>query len=370
MDRYSLSLLAVCLSLVSTVASAADSASNSPDVEQLESEIDKLKHLLAAKEKQLADTKGPTLATKTASDAKTLMRTDGATTASEPTALSNLIRQVSLRNSVFDANKITLPAEFSYTHPGHGASSYGVDAALNFELQPTYLPFGSTTSTNIGVEYHRNTDSGALEDLFETGLQFENVLGFAATWPVLLDTTGEGYFKVDKIRHFDSLNGDVKLQPVIYFERMGLPGLSFLNTDNYHRVGVLRWQWQPFVGAQYEGTVDTDGVSTGQHVILNYGVELQLFPFFKLLGKQIEIDASYKGWKPYDFTGVYADDKISNFFEARLTYNFTAPNPLRIGERTAPTVDMGVTLKYQNGDDLDSGLKHVDLFTLSLTARF
>jgi hypothetical protein len=292
--------------------------------------------------------------------------------AESPNLFSDFVKQVNLRNSVFDKDAFDKPAAISYTRPGSGPASYAIDAGLKVEMQPLFFPWGETLSPSLGIDYHRNTNAGNLMDRVQVGTQFEYTLGSTATSPVALEITGDVSYKVDNAKSLDSLIGSTKMQPVLRFEKMGLPGFALLNSDNYQRLWTARWRWEPFLGLQYEDTTQTGaGVQSGHHALVNYGVELQVDPFFTTtLGKKVEFTAAYKGDTPVNPTGVFAKEQTTSYFEMDLTYMFTAPNPVMIGKETAKNIDMGITLKYQNGDNLETGDMHLDVLTLALTGRF
>ena len=333
--------------------------------------LDRLNQEVAETKQRLDAIRGPNSQTVPKADEKNATVATEDTTGGSENPFSSFIKQVSLRQSVFDKDAFDKPAAISYTHPSSGSPSVAIDAGLKVEMQPKFIPWGATITSSLGMDYHRNTSPGALKDLFEVGGQFEHTLGFAATWGLSLDTAGDIAYKVDKVRHIDSIEGSIKTHPVFTFEKMGLPALSFLNTDNYHQMGCVRWNWEPFVGAQYEDTTGTgSGVQSGHHLLIDYGVELRLYPFFKSIGKKVEITASYKGWQPVNPTGVFAGEQNSSYFETQITYFFVESNPIRIGEKTSDTLDMGLTFRYQNGDNLETGNKHLDLFIVALTGRF
>jgi|GEM_PF-5192404 len=342
---------------ISLAAEASTTAALEQDVERLQKE-------LAAKKEQLASIRAQHVKESAVVPAE-----------AEPTALnplSNIIKRISLRNSVFNENGFQKDATISYTRPGNGVSSYAIDAGLKFDLQPQFLPFGNTISSSLGVEYHRNSNLATLKNLLQFGAEFEDVLGFAATWPVLFDVTGNVSYKIDDVRDFHSLNGKVKFLPVIYFERMGLDGLRFLNTDNFQRLGSARWRWQLFFEVQYEDTVQTNsGTMSGHHALCDYGAELRLYPFFSTrLGTKVEFTATYKGWTPLSTGGIFSGEQPSSYFETELTYWFDAPNPLSIGEKTADKAAIGLTVGYQAGDNLETGDMNLDLLSLAMHIRF
>ena len=365
-------LVFACSALVPRLCIAADPPPESASQEEaLMRKLDRLNEEVAATKQQLEALRNRNHKTVIASE-KASAETTQDTSAESPNLLSSFVKQVSLRNSVFDKDAFAKPAAISYTRPGNGPASYAVDAALKVEMQPLYFPWGETLSSSLGLDYHHNTNPADFKDRVQVGGQFEDTIGFAASSGILLDTTGDVSYKVDNAKNLDSLVGSIKIQPVLYFERMGFPALTLLNTDNYHRLGIARWRWEPFLGMQYEDTVQTSaGIQSGHHAIVNYGAELEIYPFFKTkLGKKVEFIAAYKGNTPVDATGVFAGEQTTSYFEMELTYLFTAPNPVKIGAETPQTIDMGITLKYQNGDNLETGDMNLDVFTIALTGRF
>lgn len=371
LKKATFSILFAFLFIALSVISRAETPTPTSEEEALQQKLDRLNEEVAATKARLAVIRGARVPPAVESDKKKEESTQ-ATSVESQNFLSSFIRQVNLWNSVFNKDYFKQPAEISYVRPGSGPSSFAIDAGVRVEMQSKYFSWGETISPAIGVDYHRSTNPAALKDLFQAGGQFEDTIGFAATSGVLLDNVADISYKIDRVRRLDSLNASITLYPVVTFGKMGLPVLAFLNTDNYHRSLGMRWRWEPFIGATYEDTVQTGAaVKSGHHGILDYGVEFLIYPFFSTkLGKQIEITASYKGWEPIDPTGVFGWEHTSSYYEADLTYLFISPNPITVGEMTSRTVDWGLTFKYQNGTNLETGDKNLDLLTLALTGRF
>jgi hypothetical protein len=365
-------LVAATVALV-TQTSAADSSAVAAQEDTLLQKLETLNREVVAVQRQLKAIRDSDPERHKEDNEKIIALQTAQSTESNASsnAFGAVIKKVKLQQSVFDKDAFAKPASISYTHSGGGSSSYALDVGLGLEMQPRFFPWGETLSSSFGVDYHRNSTVGALKNLFQAGAQFEDTLGFAASSGVSLDTTGDVAYKVNRVNHVDSVEGSFKIHPVITFEKMGLAGLSFLNTDNFHRTGCARWRWEPFFGAQYENAVQTgSATASGRHVLLGYGAELLLYPFYRSIGKKVEVTASYKGWQPFSQTGVYRAEKNSSFFEGGITYLFVESNPIKVGAETSETLDMGLTLKYQNGDNLETGDKHLDLFTVALTSRF
>jgi hypothetical protein len=369
MKSFSVLLLSMLLVSLAVKCFAADSPAATPEEQILLQKLEHLNREVTAVQRQLATLREPDPQADV--ENRTLALETVESTPVPTNVFANVIKQVKLQQSVFDKDAFAKPASISYTHSGGGSSSFALDAGLGIEMQPRFFPWGETLSSSFGLDYHRNTTAGALKNLFQAGAQFEDTLGFAASSGLTLDTAGDVAYKVNRVKHVDSIEGSIKVHPVFTFEKMGLAGLSFLNTDNFHRTGCARWRWEPFIGAQYESAVQSGSATdSGRHLLITYGAELLLQPFYSTLGKKIEMTASYKGWQPFSQTGVYAGERNSSFFEAEITYLFVESNPIKVGAKTSETLDMGLTLKYQNGDNLETGDKHLDVFTVALTSRF
>jgi hypothetical protein len=356
---------------LATQSLAADSSVVAVQEEMLLEKLESLNREVLAVQQQLKAIRDPDPERHLGDYEKTIALETVESTPASSNAFGAVIKKIKLQQSVFDKDAFAKPASISYTHSGAGSSSFALDAGLGFEMQPRFFPWGETLSSSLGLDYHRNSTVGALKNLFQAGAQFEDTLGFAASSGISFDTAGDIGYKINRVKHVDSVEGSFKIHPVITFEKMGLAGLSFLNTDNFHRTGCARWRWEPFVGAQYENAVQTGSATeSGRHVLISYGAELLLQPFYRSIGKKVEVTASYKGWQPFSQTGVYRGERNSSIFEAEITYLFVESNPIKVGAETSETLDMGLTLKYQNGDNLETGDKHLDVFTVALTSRF
>jgi hypothetical protein len=364
-------LLSTALVGLAVESLAADSATLGPEERMLLKKLERLNDEVRVVQGQLETIRRRVIEPDLGGGDRVMALQTAESTPVSGNAFADVIKQIKLQQSVFDKDAFAKPASISYTHAGGASSSFAVDAGLGVELQPRFFPWGETLSSSLGLDYHRNSTVGALKNLLQVGGQFEDTRGFAATSGFALDTVGDVAYKVNRVKHVDSIEGSLKMHPVITFEKMGLSGLSFLNTDNFHRTGCARWRWEPFFGAQYENAVQSGSTTeSGRHLLITYGAELFLQPFYRSMGKKVEVTASYKGWQPFSQTGVYAEERNSSFFEAQITYLFVESNPIKIGAETNGTLDMGLTLKYQNGDNLETGDKHLDVFTVALTSRF
>src|SRR5580704_309456 len=156
--------------------------------EALMQKLDRLNEEVAATKQQLETIRSQKPEPVTASK-KAAAETAPSTSAEPPNLFSNFVKQVNLRNSVFDKDAFDKPADISYTRPGNGPSSYAIDAGLKIVMQPLFFPWGETLSPSLGIDYHRNTNPGNLMDRVQVGTQFEYTLGSTATSPVALEIT-------------------------------------------------------------------------------------------------------------------------------------------------------------------------------------
>jgi len=278
----------------------------------------------------------------------------------EPVA--TVLDRVILRQSVFDQKTFKNPAEITYVRPGSGPADYAIDAGLGFSFI-TYQRGIMQLDWLIGVDYHRNSNPAALQDIFQPGLVFDLTLGNTATDPFATLIKGSGSFKNDTVADLQSVEATLEV----------LPLWSPLRINSALRAGPLMAQWQPFGGLVYESATDTAAnVEKGHRLLGRFGAEIEIFPLAKYIKDRLRLHARYTAWSTLDATGVYgglARDEWSAYFEAGLSYFFFVDTPAP-GVETAKQTRIGIGLTYQNGDDPELGLEDLDLLTLSLQAQF
>ncbi|MEY2488365.1 MAG: hypothetical protein QOC70_307 [Verrucomicrobiota bacterium] len=351
----------VCAAVVLLLGNKATSATekdSSSELEQLRRENQQLKQQLAevrAKLPVAAPTAAPSPARQTEKETKT---PEVAKTTDQP-LLSSWVKRLYLRKSVFDETTIkavTQPAMISYVHPGNGSDSYAIDAGVAADLWPVGGEKWQA-DVGLGVEYHRNTKVSSRKDLFQTGLVYQAILGNTSLDPITSILKGGISFKNDNVKDLQAVETSLNVLPII----------TFLYTDDYHAItDSVCVRWQPFAGISYEGATDTAAnVSKGHRLLARYGVQGGLW--FK---DKIELTTRYTARSVFDSSGVYASQNDWNgYFDASLTYWFKAANPLASGG-TSKTVDFGIGLSYENGDNPELSVINADLLTLSFQAKF
>jgi len=272
---------------------------------------------------------------------------------------STFLDKMFLRKSVFDQDllapgQITGPAQITYVHPGHGNDTYAVDAGLAFTFI-TPQPGLWQIDWALGADYHRNSDISAKKDLFQTGVIADAIFGNPAEGD-FVRMKGNLSYKDNAVMDLRSVSGGIDVLPVV----------AGLWIDNYHRLGPAHWRWQPFAGFRYESTTDTAVTAKNGHRLLAlYGVETQIFPLFDYVKRTVEVKTTYTMWSDVSSSGVYSGKSWNGFLDADLTYWFNGG--LSVHKQK---IDLGVGITYQNGDNPELSLTHVDLLTVALKAKF
>lgn len=354
-----LSVSAVALGLLTFWPSMLDAQGESAtnELERLRKENKQLRQ-------ELADARQKS-AIKQATTKPSVPDTESKKTVSETPAISatrrtsTFFNKVFLRKSVFDQDvlvpgQVSGPAQLTYAHPRNGADTYALDAGLAYTFT-TPEPGLWQIDWGIGADYHRNSDASAKKNLFQAGFIADAIFGNPTVSDFARAKANVSY-KDDDIKNVRSVIGGIDVLPVI----------AALRIDNYHRLGPAHWRWQPFLGLRYESVTDSGASGkSGDRLLGRYGVEAQIFPFFDYVKRSIEVKATYTIWSDLSSSGVYEGTGENGFLDADLTYWFNGGLSVH-----KEKVDLGVGISYQNGDNPDLNLTHIDLLTVSLKAKF
>jgi hypothetical protein len=327
-------------------------------------ELERLRNENRQLRKELADARQKSLVKQSTTE-RQARDTDDKKIVSERAAISEnpppltFLDKVFLRKSVFDQDvlapgQISGPAQITYAHPRNGADTYAIDAGLAATFI-TPQPGLWQIDWGIGADYHRNSETSAKKNLFQTGLIADAIFGNPALSDFVRAKANLSY-KDDDIKDVRSIVGGIDVLPVI----------AGLWIDNYHRLGPAHWRWQPFLGLRYESVTDSGAAGKdGDRLLGRYGVEAQIFPFFDYVKRSVEVKATYTMWSDLSSSGVYSGNGWNGFLDADLTYWFNGG--LSVNKEK---VDLGVGVSYQNGDNPELNLAHIDLLTVSLKAKF
>lgn len=293
----------------------------------------------------------------------------------EPVAI--FLDRLSLRESVFDEKLFSEPARITYVRPGSGRETYSVDAGVALDLTPTRTGIWQL-DLRLGLEYHRNSAAASLTNVWTTGVLFDFVIGNPATSSNSLLVNGDVRYKEDIQANLRSVVTSFEFLPVVAALRINtlneIPRHQVASVDGKNQIperrGILAWSWQPFFGLVGEWADDTTNtMADGHRLVGRYGAELQVFPFFRWVRERVELTARCTAWSTLDSSGVFAGDDFSVYYQAGLKYWFDAPAP-DAGPDTPKKMRIGVGVNYENGDNPELSLRHIDQLTLSLTAKF
>lgn len=283
-------------------------------------------------------------------------------TKSETTSFPGFLDQLFLRKSVFSEDilnpgSISRPAQFTYAHDRHGTDSYVIDTGIA-AMFITPLP-QAQIDWGAGVDYHRNSSSGAIRNLLQTGVVADSVFGDPALSSFFAQIKANVSFKDDEARNVKALTGASDLLPV---ER------KFLKIDDPHDLGITRWRWQPFAGLGWSASTDVPaGRRNGHQVLARYGIESQFFPLYSFANWKDSLEAilNLTAWSDVSSSGVYRNRDWRGYLDLNVIYWFNGGPGLK-----KQKASLGFGIGYEKGGNPDSDQTDVDLLTVSLKAKF